>query len=201
MLKKHAKFFENILFIADLFVIGLSWLFAYYIRFYSGLFTVEKGIPTFSIYFYLIIPILLIWGFVFKAFGLYRPKRISSYLNEIFDIAKACIFSVLILVSVTFFFRQYEFSRLVFLGFWVMTIIALSLERIFFREILRFLRRKGYNLRYTLVAGIGKLAQDIVKRIELHPEIGVKVIGFLSQHENTPTSTSPLSPPYKGGEG
>ena len=201
MLKKHAKFFENILFLTDLVVIELSWFLAYYLRFYSGLLPVEKGIPPFRIYFYLIIPILLIWGFVFKSFGLYRPKRIAPYLNEIFDILKACTFSVLILVSVTFFFRQYEFSRLVFLGFWVMTIIALSLERIFFREILRFLRRKGYNLRYTLVAGIGKLAQDIVKRIELHPEIGVKVIGFLSQHENTPTSTSPLSPPYKGGEG
>ena len=195
MLKKHAKFFENILFLTDLAVIGLSWFLAYYLRFYSGLLPIDKGIPPFKIYFYLIIPILLIWGFAFKAFGLYRPKRISSYLNEIFDTVKACTFSVLILVSVTFFFRQYEFSRLVFLGFWAMAIFALSLERIFFREILRFLRRKGYNLRYTLVVGIGKLAQDIVKRIELHPEIGLKVVGFLSQHK-----TNPPPPPFtKGG--
>jgi len=185
MLKKHAKFFENILFIADLFVIGLSWLFAYYIRFYSGLFTVEKGIPPFSIYFYLIIPILLIWGFVFKAFGLYRPKRISSYLNEIFDIAKACIFSVLILISITFFFRQYEFSRLVFLIFWIMTIIALIMERVVFREILRYMRRNNYNLRFALIVGTGRMAQDVLKRIELHPEIGLKVVGFLSHDEST----------------
>ena len=184
MLKKHAKFFENILFIADLFVIGLSWLFAYYIRFYSGLMPVEKGIPPFSIYFYLIIPILFIWGFVFKTFGLYRPKRISPYLNEIFDIVKACTFSVLILISITFFFRQYEYSRLVFLVFWIATIISLSLERIAFREILRYMRRKGHNLRYSIIVGTGSLANDIFNRIELHPELGLKIKGFLSQDKS-----------------
>ncbi|MBI5747692.1 MAG: undecaprenyl-phosphate glucose phosphotransferase [Nitrospinae bacterium] len=184
MLKKHAKFFENILFIADLFVIGLSWLFAYYIRFYSGLMPVEKGIPPFSIYFYLIIPILFIWGFVFKTFGLYRPKRISPYLNEIFDIVKACTFSVLILISITFFFRQYEYSRLVFLVFWITTIISLSLERILFREVLRYMRRKGHNLRYSIIVGTGSLANDIFNRIELHPELGLKIKGFLSQDES-----------------
>ncbi len=184
MLKKHAKFFENILFIADLFVIGLSWLFAYYIRFYSGLMPVEKGIPPFSIYFYLIIPILFIWGFVFKTFGLYRPKRISPYLNEIFDIVKACTFSVLILISITFFFRQYEYSRLVFLVFWITTIISLSLERVAFREILRYMRRKGHNLRYAIIVGTGSLANDIFNRIELHPELGLKIKGFLSQDKS-----------------
>ena len=184
MLKKHAKFFENILFIADLFVIGLSWLFAYYIRFYSGLMPVEKGIPPFSIYFYLIIPILFIWGFVFKTFGLYRPKRISPYLNEIFDIVKACSFSVLILISITFFFRQYEYSRLVFLVFWIMTIISLSLERVLFREVLRYMRRKGHNLRYSIIVGTGSLANDIFNRIELHPELGLKIKGFLSQDKS-----------------
>jgi len=86
MLKKHAKFFENILFIVDLIVIGSTWLLSYYTRFYSGFFQVNKGIPPLDIYFYLITPILLIWGFVFRSFELYRPKRISSYIDEVIDI-------------------------------------------------------------------------------------------------------------------
>ena len=183
MLKRHSQFFESLLFLADLFVIGLSWFFSYYIRFYSGFIPVEKGIPTFKIYLYLIIPILLIWGFVFKSFGLYRPKRMSSYFNEIFDIAKARTFSVLILIFLTFLLRQYEYSRLVFLGFWAMTIVAMSIERVIFREILRFLRRKGYNLRHALIVGTGALAEDMLKRIEQHPELGVKVAGFVSPDE------------------
>jgi Undecaprenyl-phosphate glucose phosphotransferase len=152
---------------------------------------VEKGIPPFIIYLYLIIPILFIWGFVFKSFGLYRPKRISSYLSEVFDIIKACSFSVLVLISITFFFRQYEYSRLVFLFFFLMTVFALAVERVIFRETLRYLRRKGYNLRFVLIAGTGEMAQDVLKRIELHPELGLKIIGFLSHNYPNPEPRIP----------
>src|SRR3989337_899620 len=184
MLKKHAQFFENLLFFTDLVVIGFSWFLSYYIRFYSGLLPIEKGIPPFIIYFYLIIPILFVWSFVFKSFGLYRPKRTSSYISELFDIVKACSFSVLVLISITFFFRQYEYSRLLFLTFFLMTVSALAMERVAFRETLRYLRRKGYNLRYALIAGTGELAEDVLKRIELHPDLGIKVTGFLSNPES-----------------
>lgn len=180
MLKKHSQFFESILFIADLVVICLAWLLSYYIRFYSGVMPVDKGIPSFQIYLYLITPILLIWGVVFRAFELYRPKRISPYINELFDITKACTFSVFILVALTFFFRQYDYSRLMFVTFWIMTIVAMSVERVVFREVLRYLRRKGYNLRFALIVGTGKTAEDVFKRIELHPELGIKVVGCLS---------------------
>ena len=192
MLKKHTQFFESLLFLIDLFIIGFTWFFSYYFRFYSGLIPIEKGIPPFKIYLYLIIPILFIWGFVFKYFGLYRPKRMSSYFNEIFDITKACTFSVFILIFLTFLFRQYEYSRLVFLGFWAMTIAAMSFERIAFREILRYMRRKGYNLRYALIVGTGVLAEDVLKRIESHPDLGVKVVGFISSNEYSSAK------PFKG---
>ena len=192
MLKKHTQFLESLLFLIDLFIIGFTWFFSYYFRFYSGLIPIEKGIPPFKIYLYLIIPILFIWGFVFKYFGLYRPKRMSSYFNEIFDIAKACTFSVFILIFLTFLFRQYEYSRLVFLGFWAMTIAAMSVERIAFREILRYMRRKGYNLRYALIVGTGVLAEDVLKRIESHPDLGVKVVGFISSNEYSSAK------PFKG---
>ena len=198
MLKKHAQFFENILFFADLFVIGFSWFISYYIRFYSGLLPIEKGIPPFIIYLYLIIPILFIWSFVFKSFGLYRPKRISSYISELFDIVKACSFSVLVLISITFFFRQYEYSRLLFLIFFLMTVSALKIERVAFRETLRYLRRKGYNLRYALIAGTGELAKDVLKRIELHPELGLKVAGFLSNPESQTTNSEVHGVPVIG---
>jgi len=65
-----------------------------------------------------------------------------------------------------------------------MTVSALAMERVAFRETLRYLRRKGYNLRYALIAGTGELAEDVLKRIELHPDLGIKVTGFLSNPES-----------------
>ena len=101
---------------------------------------------------------LPLWYIVFKAFGLYRPRRISSKFAEIVDIAKGTTIAILILVSLTFFVRKYEFSRLTFLYFWIICVITLSLERILFREFLRFIRKRGYNLRHALIVGTGKFS-------------------------------------------
>lgn len=180
MLKKHGQLFENILFVLDLVIIACSWLVSYYIRFYGGVLPVDKGIPNPYYYILILVPIVIIWPFAFRSFGLYRPKRISSHLSEVFDIAKACVFSVLVLVSITFFFRHYEFSRLVFLLFAVFNIVFLSVERWTFREVLRFLRRKGYNLRYALIVGTGDQARLLVKRLEKRPEVGIKIAGLIT---------------------
>ena len=122
-----------------------------------------------------------LWFMVFKALGLYRPRRISSRVAEAMDIVKATSIATLILISLTFFVARSEFSRVIFLYFWIISIIALCLIRILFREFLRLIRKRGYNLRYALIAGTGKLGQDITDKIQDHPELGLKIRGFLSE--------------------
>jgi Undecaprenyl-phosphate glucose phosphotransferase len=60
-------------------------------------------------------------------------------------------------------------------------VIALCFERILFRELLRFIRKRGYNLRHALIVGTGRLGLDITDRIHKHPELGIKIRGFLSE--------------------
>ncbi len=179
MLKKHSQLFENLLLISDLVLISLSWVVAYYFRFFTAYVEVTKGVPDIKAYLLMLAPIMLIWGFAFKAFGLYRPKRIGTHLSEVFDITKACIVSALILIAITFYLRQYHFSRLVFVFFTMLNIFALSIERLVFREALRFIRKKGYNLRYSLVVGTGEPAAALIERLEKHPEVGIKLEGVI----------------------
>ena len=122
-----------------------------------------------------------LWFIVFKALGLYRPRRISSRVAEVMDIVKATSVATLILITLTFFVARSEFSRVIFLYFWIISIIALCLIRILFREFLRLIRKRGYNLRYALIVGTGKLGQDITDKIQDHPELGLKIRGFLSE--------------------
>ncbi len=122
-----------------------------------------------------------LWFIVFKALGLYRPRRISSRVAEVMDIAKATSVATLILITLTFFVARSEFSRVIFLYFWIISIVALCITRILFREFLRLIRKRGYNLRYALIVGTGKLGQDITDKIQEHPELGLKIRGFLSE--------------------
>jgi len=184
MLKKHSKFFESLLLLIDWFTLSLSWLLSYYLRFYSGIIPVYKGMPPLKIYLTLLVFMVPLWGIVFKTFGLYRPRRVSTRLSEIADIGKASTFATLLLISLTFLFRQYEFSRLTFLYFWLVSIVFLSLTRVLFREFLRFIRHKGYNQRYALIVGPEKLGQDLAGKLRKHPELGIQVSGFVAENPN-----------------
>ena len=84
------------------------------------------------------------------------------------------------LIAATYLLLRYQVSRLVFVIFGVTTIAALSIERSLFRAALRHLRATGYNLRYAVVVGTGDPATQFLKRIEMHPEMGLKVVGVLS---------------------
>ncbi|MGR3175939.1 MAG: undecaprenyl-phosphate glucose phosphotransferase [Candidatus Scalindua sp.] len=181
MLKKHSKFFETLVLLLDWVTLSCSWILAYYLRFYFPLVPVYKGIPPFLTYLTLLVIMLPLWYMVFKTFGLYRPRRISSKVAEVMDIAKGTTIAILILVSITFFVRKYEFSSVTFLYFWIICVFSLSIERILFREFLRFIRKRGYNLRHALIVGTGGMGREVTDRVHNHPELGIKIKGFLSE--------------------
>ncbi|HUK56439.1 MAG TPA: undecaprenyl-phosphate glucose phosphotransferase [Nitrospiria bacterium] len=183
MLRKYSEFFKALLFIVDLALISGAWWGAYAFRFYADQIPVTKGRPSFEPYLALLPAILIVWGFVFKAFDLYRPRRMSSHLAEIWDITKACSFAVLVVVTLSFFLRQFEYSRLVFLLFWGFSIVLVTLSRWSFRELLRFFRRRGRNLRYALIVGAGPLAQELAGKLRRHRELGIEIIGYLTRKD------------------
>jgi Undecaprenyl-phosphate glucose phosphotransferase len=197
MLKRHSQFLQSILFLFDLAVICACWVGSYYLRFLEGLapidkgiapfeiYSIDKGIPPFEIYSWLLLPILVVWGISFRAFNLYRPRRMGSHLAEFLDIAKANTLSVLVLVVfTTFFLRQYEYSRLTFLYFWALNLVTLGFSRMAFREALRFMRKQGFNKRHALVVGAGKLGQRVARLIGIHSEFGINIHGFLTRNPN-----------------
>jgi Undecaprenyl-phosphate glucose phosphotransferase len=181
MLKKHGDFFKSLFFIMDLVLISSAWLSAYGLRFYTDLIPATKGVPFFRSYLTLLPAVLIIWGIVFKAFDLYRPRRISTHLSEIWEMTKACSLATLMVVALSFFLRQFEYSRLVLVFFWVLSIVFMTLSRWSSREILRVLRKKGYNQRYALIIGAGTLGQDLAAKLHRHRELGVRVIGYLTR--------------------
>jgi Undecaprenyl-phosphate glucose phosphotransferase len=154
------------------------------LRFLEGLALVDKGVPPIDIYLWLLPLIVVVWGLSFRAFNLYRPRRMGPHVAEFFDIAKANTLSVLVLVAFTAFLRQPEYSRLVFLYFWFLNLITLGFSRMAFREGLRFIRKQGFNQRHCLIIGAGKLGQQVARLLGIHSEFGIKVQGFLTRHPN-----------------
>ena len=184
MLKAHSRLFEHVTLGVDLVIIAACWVLAYVVRFWVFRAAV---IPPFEGYALQLVPILVVWGFAFRAFDLYRPNRLGSRVSEWFDVAKGSTLGVLVLVAVmTFAFRGYDYSRIVILLFWVESIVAASLSRALFREGLRLARRHGYNQRYALVVGGGEPAAEVLRVLRRRADVGIRVLGLLSDKREVP---------------
>ena len=175
--------FVTFLFFLDLFFIALAWFLAYLVRFEAGFIGVTKEVPPWGQHLPLLIIILLVCGVVFNMMGLYRTKRLTSLPNEIFDLIKAMTVSILVFVFLTYFFKEYRYSRLTILCFWLISILFTGLSRSFARRVLRSLRKRDYNLRYVLILGEEGLGRKLVQSFQAHPELGLKAIGFLSDSQ------------------
>jgi len=172
--------------VADLLLVGLCWLLAYWLRFYVAGPPLPYADPgPVADYLLMLLPILLVWSASFRAFGLYRPRRIGSHLSEAVDIAKASTMGVLVLVALmTFFFRGYDYSRVVIVYFWLLSIGVVWFSRAAFREALRFARRRGYNQRFAVVVGDGELAATVVQRMEGRRDVGIQVLGVVGDEKD-----------------
>ncbi len=181
MLKRQTDFFKSILLIVDFVLISLGWIGAYWLRFYTNLIPITKGVPVFEAYLALFPAIFIAWGIAFKTLNLYRPQRIASPFSEVFDITKGCAFMALLTVTISFFLKQFEYSRVVFVLFWLDSVVLLAINRWAFRRWLHFAKGRGYNLHYALIVGAGELGKELAIRLRHHDDLGIKVIGFLTR--------------------
>ncbi len=184
MLKKHSEFFKSLLFLFDLSMIAAAWLGAYGLRFGGWPVPVYHDIPPLREYLFLGVFILPIWGAIFKGMRLYRPRRISSHLREAGDILKASTLATLVLMVIAYFLKEPEFSRVVFVYFWGLSSVGLICSRLIFRELLRVVRRRGYNLRHILIVGTEHVGQALRQQIGQHPELGLRIVGFLTRYQH-----------------
>ena len=191
MLKAYSRLFQQLMLVSDLLLVAGCWLLAYGVRFYVIVPPITGGeVPPLGPYLLMLIPILLVWGVSFHAFDLYRPRRIGSHLSEAADIAKGSTMGALVLVAVmAFFFKGYEYSRVVIVYFWLLSIGLVWFSRAAFREALRFARRRGYNLRGAVIIGDGEPVTAVLQRIQSRPDVGLRVLGLVGDDKDRAGST------------
>ena len=186
MLKAHSRLFEHLTLATDVVLIALCWVTAYGLRFYVvGPPLVTPEVPPLRAYLLQLAPIVIVWAVAFRWFDLYRPRRLGTYVSEWADVAKASTLGVLVLIAIMqFVFRKVEYSRVVIVYFWVLSIVAVSLWRATFREGLRVARRRGVNLRRAVVVGGGPGAAELLGALRLRPDVGVHVLGIVGDKQD-----------------
>ena len=131
------------LFFYDSLIICICWIAAYYIRFSGVIHPVTKGMQPLAPYLWFLMPIVIAWAASALTFDLYAARRGSSHMAKFIDVAKANVLSVLVVSSLMFFIRGFEYSRAVVAYFWLFSLLFLGCSRVTFPEDLRLLRDRG----------------------------------------------------------
>jgi Undecaprenyl-phosphate glucose phosphotransferase len=189
MIKKHSQIYSTAILFFNSFAVALAWLCAYLIRFKVEFLAEAGPVPNQNMYLYALLPIWLVFFVNSRILGHSRPISMSTPTSEIVAILKLTSLSVLLLTTVTFFYREYSFSRIMTVYFWLFSNIFLFLAHRLVRYLLKAMRDRGMNLHKVLVVGAGELGQKVVQKLDLYPEIGFSVVGYLS-HDFDKVGTS-----------
>ena len=198
MLKRYSQFFKSLMLVNDLVFLTLSWWLAYFLRFYVDLpFLPETRV--FRHYVIAWILILMVYGIVFQLLHIYRPRRISTHWRETVELFKGAGLAMLIFLGVIFLLREIVLSRVVVVCFWVLSTALLNLSHLLVREGLRFLRRRGKNLRHVVVVGAAVQARRLVHKLDWYRHLGLSVVGVhLLGHDDS--ESEPLGVPLIGNQ-
>jgi Undecaprenyl-phosphate glucose phosphotransferase len=135
-------------------------------------------------YLFFLIGIIPIYLAIYFAFDFYSSKRGMSFGNEIVNIIEANIIGCLLLFGIFFILKLTYISRMVIIQFTIVNTILVIIERYVSRTALKYLRARGFNLKYMLIIGAGDLGQKFLEKIEKHRDFGFSVMGFLDDDES-----------------
>lgn len=160
------------------------------------------------------VPIVLVNLIVFK---LYKPRRDRALVGELGQIIKVAFLSSMLIIVALWALgssrlspvgppqEQYPGWRLAtdplrfqLAMFTVMLPIMLGGQRGAMRLILRFMRRRGWNMRHVAIIGVGRLGQITARTLSRNSWTGLHVEYFISHHEQTMRDRC-LSLPVRGG--
>lgn len=194
MHRKYNQVLYSFIFATDIALVAITWVLSYYIRFsLEPLIPVTKGIPPLREYLQFLPFVVIIYVFCFRFFKTYHLTRAHLGWQELSLLIKANTIALFLSASMTFFYRDYSYSRIVMIYFWGLNLLFLGSARWALIKLLPWLRKKEYyNLRRTIIVGAGELGQTLAQRIKAHPELGFVLIGFVDDDSGNPNILGPL---------
>lgn len=184
MIKDNQKVFNRLHVVLDALIIAFSYMLAWYLKFASPFSDIDKSVGVLSMLTYFEMLVVIVPGYLilYYAFNLYTPKRTTVHRYEVINIIQANTVGLILLMAGWYLISQIHFSRSMMALFYILNIIFTTLGRLLIRHLLQYFREKGYNLKYILLVGYSRSAEEYINRINSNPQWGYVVRGILDDH-------------------
>ncbi|MCP4682535.1 MAG: hypothetical protein GY864_09400 [Desulfobacterales bacterium] len=168
------RLFEVLL---DFVLVAVSYYGAYLLRFEGDL-GANLG------FFLKSLPIMIACQVLcFYILGVYRGVWGSTSLRDLSGYFKAITAGTITAILVLLFLYRFQsFSRAVFVIYWFLMVILVSLSRFSFRLLDEGIRKANRKGKPTLIYGAGLGGQMAVKEVETNQGLGLAVVGFIDDN-------------------
>ncbi len=131
---------------------------------------------------YAVIPIILVPGLIITS-TIYLFDGYHKYKHSIPRTVISVIIGFTIISSLTFFFKEFAFSRIVVGYSTIAAIFLLSFWKILLRIITRskILSQSGTFGRRTLIVGIDETTQQIIAKLSTNPNNDYHIVGYIDK--------------------
>jgi exopolysaccharide biosynthesis polyprenyl glycosylphosphotransferase len=174
-LERRVRLVPRSLMIADLLGLSLAYLITTLFWGGAGAFGSTKEMALFC-------ATLPCWLLVAKLQGLYRADQEHadhSTTDDIVNVFYLVTIGVWVLLVSSRLIGRTSPSIYALITFWALAICLLPLVRTVTR---RLCRRSRAYVQNTLILGAGEVGQLIARKLVMHPEYGLNVVGFIDRH-------------------
>jgi exopolysaccharide biosynthesis polyprenyl glycosylphosphotransferase len=204
MSRKRLPVWRTLLIMAtDLVAIAGGMYFAYIIRFHSA-FTewvpIRVGYNP-AIYLGLFPLACLVWLFALRLDNLYRRRSKVLDVGVVRKVLTGSCLAMLMLIAWTYVRRSSnDFSRIYTVIMPMIVILAILVSRTILHCVFQWMMlNRGIGQCRALVLGIGPIAEQIIRILQMHPERGILPVGIILGKANEDAPDKILGLPVLGG--
>jgi lipopolysaccharide/colanic/teichoic acid biosynthesis glycosyltransferase len=181
--KKYREVLKITMFLGiDLVAFNLAFLSAYYLRvILSDIFT--NPIYPIDTYERFVFFENLLFVFTYFAIGLYKIRRDTTAVDELFNISRAIVLASILLMTSTYISHIRTYSRMVVAFLVPFAIIYDWVLRSLVRRVHRALLTQKIDLKRVCIVGQPQAARQLQLKLEEDPSLGVEVVGIVPAGE------------------
>lgn len=171
----------------DIFVITISYVCAWVIRFIGPF--ADTAVRAKSLQEYMLLLIFILPGYLilYQAFSLYEPLRMQGRRLVLSSVIKANTLGLLLIIFALYMVGEEHYSRLTFYIFYFVNICLEWGVRMMIFCLLRDMRKRGLNQKQMILVGYSRAAEEYIDRVHQNPQWGYIIRGILD--DNVPAGT------------
>ncbi len=192
MIKRRSQILCCLFFLSDLVLTGLAWYGAYYVRCQSGWLPLDVEPPDLALCLQQLPLVWLLAALGYRWVGMYEINRLRRFRDDVVAVFNGTVLLVLLVMATLFFQRNPYASRGVILLFALLNLAGVLIGRRSAWALIRALRSRGFNQKFSLIVGTGRVARKMARSLRRIAWLGIKNVGFVEEMTSRSAGTGDL---------